>query len=29
MVEPNGDLYITVKVKKHSIYTRKGNNVYM
>ena len=24
----NGDLYITVKLKKHSIYTRKGNNVY-
>ncbi len=24
---PKGDLYITVKVKKHSIYTRKGNNV--
>ena len=22
-----GDLYITVKIKKHSIYTRKGNNV--
>ncbi len=22
-----GDLYITVKVKKHSIFTRKGNNV--
>ena len=22
-----GDLYITVKVKRHSIYTRKGNNV--
>ena len=24
---PNGDLYITVKIKKHSIFTRKGNNV--
>lgn len=24
---PNGDLYITVKIKKHNIYTRKGNNV--
>lgn len=24
---PKGDLYITVKVKKHSIFTRKGNNV--
>ena len=24
---PNGDLYITVKNKKHSIFTRKGNNV--
>ncbi len=24
---PKGDLYITVKIKKHSIYTRKGNNV--
>ena len=24
---PSGDLYITVKIKKHSIYTRKGNNV--
>lgn len=24
---PKGDLYITVRVKKHSIYTRKGNNV--
>ncbi len=23
-----GDLYLTVKIKKHSIYTRKGNNVY-
>lgn len=22
-----GDLYITVKIKRHSIYTRKGNNV--
>lgn len=22
-----GDLYITVKIRKHSIYTRKGNNV--
>ena len=22
-----GDLYITVRIKKHSIYTRKGNNV--
>ena len=25
---PKGDLYITVRLKKHSIYTRKGNNVY-
>ncbi len=25
---PKGDLYITVKLKKHSIYTRKANNVY-
>ncbi len=24
---PNGDLYITVRIKKHSIFTRKGNNV--
>ena len=24
---PKGDLYITVKIKKHNIYTRKGNNV--
>ncbi len=24
---PNGDLYITVKIKRHSVYTRKGNNV--
>jgi molecular chaperone DnaJ len=24
---PNGDLYITVRIKRHSIYTRKGNNV--
>ena len=24
---PNGDLYITVKIKKHSVFTRKGNNV--
>lgn len=24
---PNGDLYITLKIKKHSIYIRKGNNV--
>ena len=24
---PKGDLYITVKVRKHSIFTRKGNNV--
>ena len=24
---PKGDLYITLKIKKHSIYTRKGNNV--
>ena len=23
-----GDLYITIKLKKHSIYTRQGNNVY-
>ena len=23
----NGDLYITVRIKRHSIYTRKGNNV--
>ena len=25
---PNGDLYITVRVKKHSIFTRKGVNVF-
>ena len=25
---PKGDLYITVKLKKHRIYSRKGNNVY-
>ena len=24
---PKGDLYITVKIKRHSIFTRKGNNV--
>ena len=24
----NGDLYIVVKIKKHSIFTRKGNTVY-
>lgn len=24
---PKGDLYITLKVKKHSIFTREGNNV--
>lgn len=24
---PKGDLYITVKIKRHGIYTRKGNNV--
>ncbi len=24
---PNGDLYITVRIKKHNIFTRKGNNV--
>ena len=24
---PNGDLYITIRVKKHSIFTRSGNNV--
>lgn len=24
---PKGDLYIVVRVKKHSIFTRKGNNV--
>ena len=24
---PNGDLYITIKVKKHSIYSRDGRNV--
>ena len=24
---PKGDLYITIGIKKHSIYTRKGNNV--
>ena len=24
---PNGDLYITVRVKKHNIFSRKGNNV--
>ena len=25
---PKGDLYITVRIKKHNIYTRKGNNVF-
>lgn len=25
---PNGDLYITVRIKKHGIYTRKGVNVF-
>jgi len=25
---PKGDLYITVRIKKHSIYTRKGNQVF-
>ena len=25
---PKGDLYITVRLKKHSIYSRKGNHVY-
>ena len=25
---PKGDLYITVRLKKHGIYSRKGNNVY-
>ena len=25
---PAGDLYITVRVRKHSIYSREGNNVY-
>lgn len=24
---PKGDLYITVRIKRHSVYTRKGNNV--
>ena len=24
---PNGDLYINLRIKKHSIYTREGNNV--
>ena len=24
---PKGDLYITIKIKRHSIYERKGNNV--
>ncbi len=24
---PNGDLYITVRIKKHNIFTRKGNQV--
>ena len=24
---PNGDLYITLRIKKHSIYKRNGNNV--
>lgn len=24
---PKGDLYITLRIKKHSIFTRKGNNV--
>lgn len=26
-VDPNGDLYITVRVKKHSVFSRKGNTV--
>ena len=25
---PKGDLYITVRIKRHSLYTRKGNNVF-
>lgn len=25
---PKGDLYITVRIKRHSIYTRKGNQVF-
>lgn len=25
---PKGDLYITVRIKKHNIYTRKGNQVF-
>ena len=25
---PKGDLYITIKMRKHNIFTRKGNNVY-
>ena len=25
---PKGDLYILIRVKKHSVYTRDGNNVY-
>lgn len=25
---PKGDLYITVRIKNHSLYTRKGNNVF-
>ena len=25
---PKGDLYITVRLKKHSIFSRNGNNVY-
>ncbi len=25
---PKGDLYITVRIKRHKIYNRKGNNVY-
>lgn len=25
---PKGDLYITIRLKKHSIYSRKANNVY-
>ncbi len=24
---PNGDLYITIRIKKHNIFTRKGNHV--
>lgn len=24
---PKGDLYITIRIKRHNIYTRKGNNV--